>query len=104
MDPEEQKTVLEQMNVQQEIRHKKINEIPDEKFPMDYHMFEIFYGEGRVYVDIEKHWGLLGCGFSGNEPKLREICKDIMLYYGVTEEDIKTRSERFSSLVLELCL
>ena len=45
MDPEEQKTVLEQMNVQQEIRHKKINEIPDEKFPMDYHMFEIFYGE-----------------------------------------------------------
>lgn len=104
MDPEEQKTVLEQMNVQQEIRHKKINEIPDEKFPMDYHMFEIFYGEGRVYVDIEKHWGLLSCGFSGNESKLREICKDIMLYYGVTEEDIKTRSERFSSLVLELCL
>ena len=53
---------------------------------------------------VEKHWGLLGCGFSGNEPKLREICKDIMLYYGVTEEDIKTKSERFSSLVLELCL
>ena len=48
MDPEEQKAVLEQMNIQQEIRHKKINEIPDEKFPMDYHMFEIFYGEGRV--------------------------------------------------------
>lgn len=104
MDPEEQKAVLEQMNIQQEIRHKKINEIPDEKFPMDYHMFEILCGEGRVHVDIEKHWGLLGCGFSGNEPKLREICKDIMLYYGVTEEDIKTKSERFSSLVLELCL
>ena len=107
MDPEEQKAVLEQMHIQQEIRHKKINEIPDEKFPMDYHMFEIFYGEGRVQVDIEKHWGLLGCSFSGKEekmPKLKEISKDIMLYYGVTEEDIKTKSERFSSLVLELCL
>ena len=107
MDPEEQKAVLEQMHIQQEIRHKKINEIPDEKFPMDYHMFEIFYGEGRVQVDIEKHWGLLGCSFSGKEeemPKLQEISKDIMLYYGVTEEDIKTKSERFSSLVLELCL
>lgn len=81
-----------------------LNEIPDEKFPMDYHMFEILYGEGRVHVDIEKHWGLLGCGFSGKEPKLREICKDIMLYYGVTEEDIKTKSERFSNLVLVLGL
>ena len=61
MDPEEQKAVLEQMNIQQEIRHKKINEIPDEKFPMDYHMFEILCGEGRVHVDIiEKTLGITG--------------------------------------------
>jgi len=76
--------------------------IPDEKMPMDYHVYEIRLGKGRLDVDIDFKWDFLGCSYSGNKKEMKqlaEIAKDIHLYYGVTEEDIRNQTKRYKELV-----
>ena len=34
---------------------------------------------------------------------LKEMAKDIYLYYGVMQEDVENKSKRYSSLVTMLC-
>lgn len=80
---------------------KKIKEISEELFPMDYHIYEINFPQGQILIDIEKHWGCLSCSIRG-DLDLMDIVKDIWTYYGVTEEDIRTKSERFLDLVITL--
>ena len=72
---------------------------------MDYHIYEINLPQGQIQIDIEKHWECLGCSVTGDPevmPHLMNIVKDIKSYYGVTEEDIRTKSERFQDLVITL--
>lgn len=100
-DPALQKAFGEKL----ELRQKKINEIPEALFPMDYHIYEINLPQGQIQIDIEKHWECLGCSVTGDPeemPHLMNIVKDIKSYYGVTEEDIRTKSERFQDLVITL--
>ena len=46
-------------------------------------------------------------GASGSKAYIRKwnkIFKDAYLYYGVSDEDIKTKSERYQKLIMELSM
>lgn len=82
------------------------NQIPDELFPLDFHMYEMhFEGIGDMHFTVEKKWNVFSGGYSGKTKhmkKLAKINRDIYCYYGVTEKDIELKSERYSMLVTML--
>ena len=85
-----------------ELFRKKVEEILDEEFPMDFHIYEIQIPEvGMLQVAIEKVWEKFGVSYNG-KPELREIVKEIYLYYGVSKQDISEKSERYEELVRQL--
>ncbi len=76
--------------------------IPEEEMPMDYHVYEIRLGKGRLDVNIDFKWNFLNYSYSGNKKEMKqlaEIAKDIDLYYGVTEEDIRNQTKRYKELL-----
>lgn len=79
------------------------SQVPEELFPLDFHIYEMhFEGIGDMHFTVEKNWNVFSGGYSGKTKymkKLAKINQDIYLYYGVTEEDIKRKSERYSILV-----
>lgn len=90
-----------------EQRKKKAESISEKEFPMDFHIYKIRISKvGEIQIRIEMIWGVLDYSYSGEQKemkRLRQIAKDISWYYGVTEEDKKNRSKRYSSLVTTLC-
>lgn len=98
------KEYWKQVSAQLEARSKKVQEIPEELFPMEYSIYEIRIPElGNIQFEIEKNWGMFGGSCGGGDKKkikkLEAIMKKIYLYYGVSEEDIRERSERYGALV-----
>ena len=76
--------------------------ISEEEMPMDYHVYEIRLGKGRMDVNIDFKWDFLNYSYSGNKKEMKqlaEIAKDIQLYYGVTEEDIQNQTQRYKELI-----
>lgn len=92
---------------QLELRSKKAESIPDEMFSMDFHTYEInLPGVGRIQFDIDTVWDIFGSSYSGSKKKMKQlqrISKDVHLYYGVTEEDIEKRTQRYKRLLAALC-
>ena len=88
-------------------RERKAEEIDDDIFPMDFHIYEIAWpGNGMMQIGVETIWQVLGGSCSGDKKtmkQLRKLFKKIYLYYGVTDEDIKNRTERYNSLLAILC-
>ena len=79
--------------------------LPDEEMPMDYHVFKLRVGKGRMDIEIDFKWDILSCSYSGNKKEmkqLRDICREIYIYYGVTEYDIQNNTKRYSSLLTTL--
>lgn len=103
MDQKALQEYMEKVNA----RIEMAGQVPDELFPIDYHILEIdFEGTGNIHFEIEKIHQVLSCGYSGRKKsmkKLAKIAKDVCKYYGVTKEDIAEKSERYSSLVTTLC-
>ncbi len=96
---------VKQMFKQIDDRSRFIEAIPDEEMPMDYYVFEIRVGKGRMNVDIDFKWDFLACSYSGNKKemkKFRDICREIYIYYGVTENDIQNNTKRYSELLTTL--
>ena len=86
-------------------RSEMISQIPDEEMPMDFHIYEITFDDGRMEMEIDYKWDIFGISYSGNKKimkKLRKISCDLYLYYGVTEEDIDNNTKRYSSLLTTL--
>lgn len=86
---------------QLEIRSERIAEIPDNQMPMDFHIYEIRMGNGYLEMEVDYMWDILGISYSGNQ--LKKMARELYIYYGVTEEDIQLKSERYSSLLTMLC-
>jgi hypothetical protein len=58
-----------------------------------------------MYITIEKRFGYIGGGVSGNKKEMRrfhKIFKDVHRYYGVTGEDIQKKSKRYEEVVRAL--
>lgn len=86
-------------------RSEMIAEMPDDIIPMNFHLYEIRIGDDVLEVEIDYIWNIFGISYSGNRKvmkKFEKISKDLYLYYGVSEDDIKKRTERYSSLVATL--
>ncbi len=86
-------------------RRERIEAVPEEVMPMDFHIYEISLCDGRLEMEIDYHWNIFGISYSGNKKsmkRMREIAKDLYLYYGVSEEDIRKKSERYHSLLAAL--
>lgn len=74
--------------------------VPYDVFPTDYHLFIIDrQDEGALEIEIDSINSSLSVSFSGNQKIMEPILKDIYLYFGVSEEDIAHRSERYLSLL-----
>ena len=88
-----------------EQRSEAVSRIPEEQFPMDFHIYEIYIEGGRMEIEIDYRWDVLGISYSGNRKamrKLKAMGRRIQLYYGVTKEDIQEESKRYSSLLTAL--
>lgn len=80
--------------------------VDNSAFPMDYHCYLIeVKGHGEVYMEIDKTHGVMGADFTvrqADKSNVEHIWKDIYLYYGVSEEDIRNDSERLHTLLAVL--
>ena len=86
-------------------RRERIEAVPEEVMPMDFHIYEICLGDGRLEMEIDYQWNIFGISYSGNKKSMKymkEVAKDLYLYYGVSEEDILHKSERYHSLLATL--
>ena len=87
------------------IRNKVIYQLPDGVIPMGFHLYEIRIGGGLMGIGVDYTWNIFGISYSGNKSvikRFKKIARDLYCYYGVSEEDIKNRTKRYSSLVTEL--
>ena len=99
--PETVKALQEQFQA----RRERVEAISEEAMPMDFHIYEISLDDGRLEMEIDYHWNVFGISYSGNKKtmkRMKEIAKDLYLYYGVSEEDIRHESERYHSLLATL--
>lgn len=88
-----------------EDRSKRIAEMPDHVIPMNFHLYEIRIGKDSLEIAIEYNWNILGISYSGKRKLMKQfkkISKDLYRYYGVSEDDIKRKTERYSSLIMAL--
>lgn len=88
-------------------REKMAEEIADDIFPLDFHIYEIKCPENcMMQIGVETVWQVIDGSFSGDKKtmkQLKKLFKEIYLYYGVTAEDIKNETERYKSLLATLC-
>ena len=90
-----------------QIRQQKAMEIPVAEFDIDFHKFQISFGDinDNMYITIEKRFAYIGGGASGNKKEMRKfqrIYRDVHRYYGVTSEDIENKSKRYEQVVRAL--
>lgn len=86
-------------------RSEMIAEMPDNVIPMNFHLYEIRIGDDSLEMDIDYIWNIFGISYSGNKKVMKQfkkISKDLYIYYGVSEDDIKKKTERYLSLVTAL--
>ena len=88
-------------------RSKMIAEMSDGIIPMDFHLYKIRIDDDFLEMEIDYTWNIFGMSYSGNKEvmkKFKKISRDLYSYYGVTEEDIKNKTKRYSLLVTNLSL
>jgi len=88
-----------------EARREMIAEIPDHVIPMNFHLYEIRIGDDSLEMAIDYIWDIFAISYSGNKKAMKqfkEISKDLYIFYGVSKDDIKKKTERYLSLVAAL--
>ena len=96
-------TYLEQIKMCQEVAKK----IPAEIFDIDFHKFIKEDGDNEAHFIIEKTRDYIGGGASGNNNTVRKHnheFKQVYKYYGVSQEDIDNKTDRFEEVVRMLAL
>lgn len=86
-------------------RSKRMEEIPDCEMALDFHIYEIKYQGGTIEIVVDYHWKMFDISYYGNKKimkSLKKIAQELYLYYGVTQEDIEKKTERYSRLLLSL--
>lgn len=89
------------------VRSEMIAEMPDSVIPMDFHLYKIRIGNDFLEIAIDYIWSIFGISYSGKKKVIKQfkkISRDLYSYYGVSEDDIKQKTERYLSLVAALSL
>lgn len=113
MDERERKETLEKFMEACTLMQERAAALSESMVPMDYRCYRITPGEwSEVHIELEKEHGLLmgGCSASNMRrhgggslmKQAQAIMADIHRYYGVTEEDIRQKSERYRDLLAVL--
>ena len=98
-------SLSETVQYEPELLGEMIAEMPDSIIPMDFHLYKIRIDDDFLEMEIDYTWNIFGMSYSGNKAvmkKFKKISRDLYSYYGVTEEDIKNKTKRYSSLVTNL--
>ena len=85
-----------------EERERIIETISEDEISMDFKMYELVQGNSHLEMVLDSKWNILYVNYGGDREqmrKLKKIAQDIYLYYGVTEEDIKNKTEPDAALV-----
>ena len=88
-----------------EARKQLAMQVPKEAFDIEFHMFKKKMGDSEYHVLIEKRYGYIGGGASGSTKTVKQfnnVYKAIYRYYGVSEEDIRTKSKRYEDYLRQL--
>ncbi len=88
-------------------RQETAKEIRTEIFDIDFHKFIKEDGDNEAHFIIEKTRDYIGGGASGNTVTIRRHnreFKQVYRYYGVSQEDIDNKSERFEEVVRTLAM
>lgn len=96
---------LDKIKARSEMIAKMIAEMPDDIIPMNFHLYEIRIGDDVLEIEIDYIWNIFGISYSGNRKAMKQfekISRDLYLYYGVSEDDIKKKTKRYLSLIAEL--
>lgn len=94
---------LDQIKMRQEAAKK----IPAEVFDIDFYKFIRKDGDNESHFIIEKTHDYIGGGASGNTQTVRRHnreFKQVYRYYGVSQEDIDKKTERFEEVVRMLAM
>lgn len=86
-------------------RQNAAKDIPKELFDIDFHKFIKEDGDNEAHFIIEKTRNYIGGGASGNTKMVRmhnREFKQVYRYYGVSQEDIDNKTERFEEVVMTL--
>ena len=110
IDPsEDHEVILRKLREKTDKEREIAASIPREIFDIDYHEY-IKTGKDindSMSIIIERNYAYFGGGAQGSKLSIRKwnkIFKDVYRYYGVSEEDIKNKTERYKDLVFELSL
>jgi hypothetical protein len=94
---------VQRFMAQIELRQKAAENVPREAFDIDLQIFE--KNEKNLYMrfTLEADYGYIGGSASGSKiKKFDEIGRNVCRYYGVTQEDIDNKTQRYESLVKTL--
>ncbi len=83
-------------------RERILDAVPDEEVPMEFQMYELLSGKGHIRISADFKWDIFGVSYGGDRKqmkKFKRIAQDLYSYYGVTEEDIENKTERYAALV-----
>lgn len=86
-------------------RSEKIAEMPDSIIPMDFHLYKIGIDDNFLEIEVDYIWDIFGISYSGNKKVMKQfekISRELYIYYGVSEDDIKNKTKRYAALVTEL--
>ena len=106
LDSEEPEAVMEHLEkCKEQFQHAMA--VPKELFDIDMHKYIKEYSDinERLNVVIETKYGYIGGGASGDKAAkdLDEMMIRLHKYYGVTQEDIDSQTERYKNLIRTLC-
>lgn len=106
LESEEPEAVIEHLEkCKKQFQHAMA--VPKELFDIDMHKYIKKYSDRNESLDvvIETKYGYIGGGASGDKAvkDLNEVMKRLHKYYGVTQEDIDNKTERYKNLIRTLC-
>lgn len=106
LESEEPEAVIEHLEkCKKQFQHAMA--VPKELFDIDMHKYIKKYSDRNESLDvvIETKYGYIGGGASGDKAvkDLNEMMKRLHKYYGVMQEDIDNKTERYKNLIRTLC-
>lgn len=90
-----------------ELRQKAAENVPQELFDIDLHIFEKEEADLQMRFSMESKYGYIGGSASGSKLKMkkyRKLYRNIYRYYGVTQEDIDKKTRRYKEVVESLAM
>ncbi len=78
-----------------------------DEHPDKFRIYEIKAGDNYLEIEIDDNSDTFGVSFSGSKKEMKcfqKIAKDLYIYYGVSEDDIKNKTERYLSLLSVLSM